>query len=276
MDGTILIYTDLDGTLLDDAYSFRGAEEALAAIRRRGIPLIPCSSKTRAEVERLRLRLGLEDPFIVENGAACFLPDGWRGIAADEGFRDGAYRVIRLGADSVRIRRFLAARGRDFGVRGFGDATAAEIARRAGLSLEEAELARRREFSEVFWFEGEGRPAELAAAAAREGLEITRGGRFHHLIGRGADKGAAVRRLTALLGRHLPGPLLTIGLGDGANDLPLLAAVDRAVLLPRADGSFEPCAVPGIRHARSRGGRGWNEAVLALLAELERPGGPSP
>ncbi len=276
MDGTILIYTDLDGTLLDDAYSIEGAEEALAAIRRRGIPLIACSSKTRGEVERLRLRLGLEDPFIVENGAACFLPEGWRGIAADEGSRDGPYRMIRLGADYERIRRFLAERGRDFGVRGFGDATASEIARRAGLSLEDARLARRREFSEPFWFEGEQRPAELAAAAAREGLEITRGGRFHHLVGRGADKGAAVRRLTALLGRHLPGPLLTVGLGDGMNDLPLLAAVDRAVLFPRADGSFEPCTVPGVLHARGRGGRAWNEAVMTLLEELEPRRGSSP
>lgn len=269
MGGTILIYTDLDGTLLDDDYSFREAEPALAEIRRRGIPLIPCSSKTQAEVERLRRRLGLEDPFIVENGAACFVPEGWRGFAVDEGAREGPYRVIRLGADYPRLRRFLAERGRHWGVRGFGDASAPELARRSGLSLEEAELARRRGFSEPFWFEGEERLTELAAAAAHEGLEITRGGRFHHLVGRGADKGAAVRRLTALLGRLLPAPILTIGLGDGANDLPLLEAVDRAVLLPRADGSFEPCAVPKLLRARPRGGRGWNEAVLALLAELD-------
>ncbi|MEJ5357638.1 MAG: HAD-IIB family hydrolase [Desulfobacterales bacterium] len=269
MGGTILIYTDLDGTLLDDDYSFRGAEGALAVIRRRGIPLIPCSSKTQAEVERIRRRLGLEDPFIVENGAACFVPEGWRGIALDEGSREGPYRVIRLGADYARLRRFLAERGRACGVRGFGDAGASEVARRSGLPLEEAALARRRAFSEPFWFEGQERLAELSAAAEREGLEITRGGRFHHLGGRGADKGAAARRLTALLGRLLPGPLLTIGLGDGANDLPLLAAVDRAVLLPRADGAFEPCAIPGLLRARPRGSRGWNEAVLALLAELD-------
>ena len=45
-----VIYTDLDGTLLDHhAYAFDEALETIKALKDRGIPIIPCTSKTRAE-----------------------------------------------------------------------------------------------------------------------------------------------------------------------------------------------------------------------------------
>jgi len=48
----ILIFTDLDGTLLDDqTYDFSPARPALKIIHSRKIPLILVSSKTRAEIE---------------------------------------------------------------------------------------------------------------------------------------------------------------------------------------------------------------------------------
>lgn len=277
MGGSLLIFTDLDGTLLNPDYGFREAEPALAEIRRRGIPLIPCTSKTRHEVERLRRCLRLADPFIVENGAACCIPEGWRGIPLEEGRREEGCRVIRCGVPYERLRRFLEERGRALGARGFGDAGVEEIARRTGLSVEEAALARRRESSEPFWFEGPERTAELAAAAARQGLCVTRGGRFYHLVGAGVDKGAAVRRLSALIAPHLPAPLRTIGLGDGENDLPLLAAVDRPVLLPRPQGDFVPCDLPGLLREPQGAARGWNAAVLRLLATPDAgPADPRP
>lgn len=53
MRAPLIILPDLDGTLLDPrhAYSFQEALPALKAINHRHIPLILCSSKTRAEIE---------------------------------------------------------------------------------------------------------------------------------------------------------------------------------------------------------------------------------
>ena len=48
MDFPLLIFTDLDGTLLDHhSYSFKGAEKALHILRQHSIPLIFNSSKTK-------------------------------------------------------------------------------------------------------------------------------------------------------------------------------------------------------------------------------------
>ena len=72
---TPLIFTDLDGSLLDaETYSFDAACEALAEIRLRDYPLILASSKTRVEMLELQAVLGIRSPFICENGAALCSP----------------------------------------------------------------------------------------------------------------------------------------------------------------------------------------------------------
>jgi mannosyl-3-phosphoglycerate phosphatase len=60
-----------------------------------------------------------------------------------------------------------------------------------------------------------------------------------------------------------------LGLGDAPNDLPLLKAVDDAVIVPGAAGVLHPdlvASLPHARHAPSTGPGGWNAAVLDWLA----------
>ena len=72
-----VIFTDLDGTLLDRAgYSYAPAVPALERLRRNKIPLVFCSAKTRAEQEVYRKEIEIYDPFIVENGGAHFYSPG--------------------------------------------------------------------------------------------------------------------------------------------------------------------------------------------------------
>ncbi len=74
----IIIITDLDGTLLHPkTYSFEAATAALNMIKEKEIPLVLCSSKTRAEIEVYRKRLNNKHPFISENGGGIFIPEGY-------------------------------------------------------------------------------------------------------------------------------------------------------------------------------------------------------
>ena len=71
----VIVVSDLDGTLLDhETYSFDAARPALARLRQADVPLVLCTSKTRAEVESIRRSLDNEHPFIVENGGAVVIP----------------------------------------------------------------------------------------------------------------------------------------------------------------------------------------------------------
>ena len=73
----VIVFSDLDGTLLEhDTYGFEAARPALDLLWGKNIPLILCSSKTRTEMEGYQKRLGIAGPFIVENGAGVYIPQG--------------------------------------------------------------------------------------------------------------------------------------------------------------------------------------------------------
>jgi len=267
----LLVFTDLDACLLDEeTYRYDEARPALEALRRASVPLVLCTSKTRAEVEPLHRELGLHEPFVFENGGGLCFPPGARGWRAPVVRRGGGAFVVPLGTPHPALVAAISAIADETGLalRGFSSLTAEEVAAATGLSPEAARRAALREFDEPFLIEdSHGPDAEgaVAEAARRRGLRVTRGGRFHHLTGP-VDKGGAVRQLLAL---H-EAPVVSIGLGDSANDLTLLQAVDRPVIVPRPDGSADEtlaAALPGAARAPRPGPRGWSEAVLQLLEE---------
>lgn len=271
----LILFTDLDGTLLDGAtYSFNAAEEALRLLREHGIPLILVSSKTRAEIEALRVRLRNADPFVVENGGGLFIPTGYFETALEGAQERGGYDVIELGESYATLRAALTDIGQAAGyrLRGFGDMSVQEVAERAGLAPEEAGLARQREYDEPFIIEHAGEPDaalnEIRCQAEARGFRCTRGGRFFHLMGN-SDKGRACRLLMDSYRRQqgrADQPPITVGIGDSLNDLPMLAAVDRPILVQRPDGSYDPeVRLEKVGYAPGIGPAGWNRAVLSLL-----------
>ena len=70
-----VIFTDLDGTLLDyDTYSFEEAVPAIKEAEDKKVPIVICTSKTRAEIEYWREKIGNNHPFVSENGGGIFIP----------------------------------------------------------------------------------------------------------------------------------------------------------------------------------------------------------
>jgi len=274
-----LVVTDLDGTLLDaETYDFAPARPALAALADRGIPLVLCSSKTRAEMEPLAAKLGLATPLVVENGGALVFPADALPVPPRGARRDGTRVIVPLGVDRRDLVTALPEVAREAGVtvRGFAAMTADEVTALTGLGPGAASRALRREWDEPFVVEGgDGTRPEheerLGEAARRRGLQVTRGGRFHHLTGP-VDKGEGLRALLRLLPLAPLGQ--TVGLGDSANDLPMLEAVDRPVVMPRENGRVEPtlsAALPGAERGPAPGPAGWAAAVLGVLAGRSLP-----
>ncbi len=259
----ILVFTDLDGTLIDhDTYSWEPARESIEMLKGARIPIIPCTSKTRAEIEFYRRGMGLEDPFISENGGGIFIPKEYFDFNFDYDKEVGNYKVIELGMSYGDIRRALDEM-RSFGdITGFGDMSVEEVARDTGLSLEEARMAKEREYDEAFIFSGD--EEGLKRAIKKAGLRWTKGGRYWHIMGNN-DKGKAVRILTGLFAKKL-GSVQTVGLGDSLNDLPMLEAVEIPILVQKKDGSYDARVdVPGLIKTDAPGPEGWAKAVRSLF-----------
>jgi len=262
-----VVFTDLDGTLIDaDTYSYEAALPAIGLLKERGVPIVFCTSKTRAEIEDYRKKLEIKDPFIPENGGAIFIPDKYFDFDFEYTKKIDGYRVIELGTDYAILRKALKAISSSTGceIIGFGDMSAEEVSRSSNLDIESAKLSKMREYDEAFEVHGGDACVDfIIAEIQRSGLRYTAGGRYYHIIGDN-DKGKATKHLVELFSRN--GRVKTIGLGDSLNDLPMLREVDLPFLVKKPNGSYDPMvSFNGLKKARGIGPHGWNITITELL-----------
>lgn len=267
----LVVFSDLDGTLLDPArYDFDPARPALETLRQTDVPLVLVSSKTRAEMEYWRRRLGNAEPFVVENGGAIYIPHGYFPFALPGTVRREGYDVIELGKPYAELVRALDEAAAETGtpVLGFYRMTVGQIRRRTGLPPALARLAKQREYDEPFQIRGSEQPDSLLEALERRGLRWARGGRFYHVLGDN-DKASAVHMLIGLY-RRVHENLRTAGLGDAWNDVSFLRLMNEAFVVLSPAAREIQGAVPGARITSAPGPEGWNEAVLSLLHATPR------
>ncbi|MFH1627826.1 MAG: HAD-IIB family hydrolase [Pseudomonadota bacterium] len=284
-----LVFTDLDGTLLDhNTYRWEAAIPALDLCRTKGVPIILASSKTRAEMDVLRRRLCISAPFISENGGGIFFPketlkDLGPGLTpagiqvpsqeALEGSSVGREKdlwEVPLGVPYAVLVNALGEIRDELGwnIKGFSDMGMEEISRLTGLDKAGARLAALREYDEPFIIEGE-EPLDIAPlnrAAEKRGLLITSGGRFYHIQGKN-DKANGMQQVAAWYKRHHE-EVLTIALGDSPNDFGMLARADFPVLI-RSGRTFPDLKkrIPKLRITQDVGPKGWNSAILRILGK---------
>ncbi|MHB8879877.1 MAG: HAD-IIB family hydrolase [Thermodesulfovibrionales bacterium] len=267
-----IIFTDLDGTLLDYSnYSFEKALPALELVRQHAIPLMLCSSKTRAEIDYYRKKLSNNHPFVSENGGGIFIPRKYFNFPLPAASypieKEADYDVIRLGAKYSDLRNaFRELQQEGFDITGFGDMTAGELADIASMNIDEARMAKERDFDEPFIYKGPKHELpHLFQSINQKGFTYTQG-RFFHILG-SSSKGVAVSILTDLYTMKY-GKIKTIALGDSPNDIPMLERVDCPVLVQKQDGAYDSqIDMPKLLRADGIGPEGWNKAILGLLRE---------
>ena len=268
----VVIFTDLDGCLLDrETYSFEPAQAALRLIREKKIPLIPVSSKTRAEMEEYRRRLKNDHPFVSENGGAVFIPKGYFSFQFSYDREWEEYRVLELGTFYPQIIRALEFIKKETGIqiRGFHDLSEEDLVLLSGLTRGEAAWAKKREYDEPFLIEGGEKEIKIVQKKIRErGLNYVWGGRFHHILGKN-DKGKATQILKDLYKKE-SSSVWTVGIGDSLNDLPMLSAVDHPILLKgEKDVSSEISAIKNLVLVEGTGPQAWNKVILSVLRDLK-------
>ena len=268
ISGSPLIFTDLDGTLLDhQSYSWAAAQSALSLIAERGIPLIFNSSKTRSELLELRKQLANHHPFIVENGSALYLPEGY--FSADAGGLGGGFERQLFSLSRSRIlQQLLELReGYGFRFRGFDDMSVAELAAVTGLSPGQAEKAKQRDCSEpVQWQDSDAALQTFRKRLEERGLRLLRGGRFLHVMG-ATDKAEGIHWLLRRFRERWPErEFVSIALGDSPNDRGMLEAVDIAVVIEPERGEPLQLNGPGtVLYPGVKGPAGWQLAMSQLL-----------
>lgn len=262
----LVVFTDLDGTLLDhDSYSWREAKPAIDRLKLLAYPCIFNSSKTFAEMLDLARDTGICAPLICENGGGIMVPDGWTPAAASCDYRPQAYRSEVLGADRGLILERLEPMRQRYRFRSYSQMDDAEIAQRTGLTLADAQKSAQREFTEPCVWEDSNEAFEHFKAELEAcDLMVQRGGRFAHIMGK-SDKGRALKWVMKRW--FAEGNWQSVAAGDGENDLPMLDAADLAIVVRSRHHSPPLPSNTNRRLTDEFGPAGWAGAILAELKE---------
>jgi mannosyl-3-phosphoglycerate phosphatase len=260
-----IIFTDLDGTLLDhDNYSFEAASAALALISQLKIPLIINSSKTYSEIIDLQNKMGITQPFICENGAAAYWRDGDNRHWYSHSFTSSRERVLDV---LTSLRKNI---GFDF--KGFNDFSIKDICQLTGLNTCDARLAAERNYSEpLTWLDSNENLIKFKKELSDKGLVAHQGGRFLTVMGQSNKAKAMLWMSDKLWSKKQK---IIIALGDSPNDSEMLSSAHIAVIIKSAKSEnilideFEDKNKKIIR-TKLAGPAGWQCAMNEILPQFK-------
>lgn len=262
----LLIFTDLDGTLLDShTYDWQPAAGWLTRLRESSVPVILCSSKTHAEMSLLQKTLDLQGlPLIAENGAVTQFDAHWQSMA---GFPRLLASITH--SEITLILQKLREKSH-YKFTTFDDVDEATIAEWTGLNRSQAALTRLHEASvSLIWRDSDERMQEFASHLQELGLQFVQGARFWHVLDASVSKDQAANALIAIYQQLWGKRPITLGLGDGPNDAPLLEVMDYAVIvkgLNRQGIHLNKEDPERIYRTRQEGPAGWSEGMDHFLS----------
>jgi mannosyl-3-phosphoglycerate phosphatase family protein len=259
-----IVFTDLDGTLLDHhSYSYQAALPAIHYLQAQKIPLVLTTSKTQAEVCLLQQELQLSSPFIVENGAGIYWPDsvGQQPIAHSMCLPREHWLAV--------IEQLKPEFGQHFSH--FAELSPKDIAELTGLSLADAERANQRAYGEpIHWYGDKSLKRLFIEQATSLGAKVLEGGRFLHMSGN-VDKGKALQWVATRYQQLYATQVQTLVLGDSQNDVAMLNAADKAVIVRSPVHSPPELQRPPSLITQHLGPEGWFEAINYFIADYSIP-----
>lgn len=225
-----------------------GLDEFAAALDHRGIPAVWLTSRTRHQLDDPRRKLAHSHPFIAEDGCGVFLPEGYFHLRPQPSPSGPQTRAtVRLGrftclpvaelqpAASVALETLSEETG--VPVVPLRSLPPRELSQNLELPPREAELARQRDFDELFFFAGASQQDidRFLRVRGTSSVQIRRRGALWSLAV-GANIRRCVGELSKLYDRALRSHARSIALSTAGQETDLFPACDRSILLTEGDG----------------------------------------
>jgi predicted mannosyl-3-phosphoglycerate phosphatase (HAD superfamily) len=160
-----VLYIAVDSLIPVHGRSIRGLDEFTAALDHRGIPAVWLTSRSRLQFDEPRRKLGHTHPFIAEDGCAVYMPEDYFHLRPESALSQlQKTSTVRLGRFTcIPVAQVLPAASD--ALEALSEETSVpivtlrslsprELAQNTGLPQREAELARQRDFDDIFFFAG--------------------------------------------------------------------------------------------------------------------------
>ena len=243
-----VLYIAVDALLPERGKAVAGFDEFTAALDHEGIPAVWLTSRSRMQFDEPRRKFGHAHPFIAEDGCGVYLPEDYfhlRPVSASP--RAGKASTLRLGRFTcIPSAEALPAAAEalealseetDVPIVTLRSLSLRELAQNTGLPAREAELARQRDFDELFFFAGaaDAQVTQFLAEGRKRKMEF----RQHGVLWSAAI-GPSVQRcvgaLTKLYDRALRYHAHSVAIATADSAPGLFPFCDRSILLTdRAD-----------------------------------------
>lgn len=277
-----VLYIAVDTLIPLRKNSLHGLDEFTATLDHEAIPAVWLTSRSRLQFDEARRKHGHTQPFIAEDGCAVYLPEGYFHLTpVSDASRTKKTATVRLGRFTcIPVAEALPAASealqtlsQDTGVPvvTLRSLSPRELAQNTGLPQREAELARQRDFDEIFFFAGVS--DEEVAAFLAEGRNRNLQFRQHGVLWSaaiGASVQRCIRELAKLYDRALRYHAHTLAIATPDLAAGLFPYCERTILLTdrkAGEGSPEQSEAPDARHLPLHAPDLWESLLAAVSAK---------
>ena len=240
---SFILFIAIDGLIPQHGKGVAGLDEFTAALDHHGIPAVWLTNRSRLQLDDPRRKLAHTHPFIAEDGCGVFLPEDYFHLrpqpsrAQPQGMttvRLGRFTCIPIAEQQPAAPEALESLTEETGVSVVPLRSLAprELAQNTNLPQREAELARQRDFDELFFFAGASdEDIQRFKAAGSEHKVQLREREVLWSLAIGANVRRCIDELSKLYDRALRSHARTVGIATAGQEKALFAACDRAILL---------------------------------------------
>lgn len=236
---TTVIYCAIDNLISIGGKPLLGFSEFLDALSGEGISCVWVTARNRLQLDTTLRSLGHSAPFIAEGGSGIFLPEGYFNLKPPRTIRMGRFTCIPVASPQPAATEALDQLAEETGIEvvPLRSLSHRELAQNTGLEPREADLARQRDFDELFFFAGAG-DADVQRFLREASQKKTSVRPYASLwsIAVGRNLGSCVRELGKLYDRAMKAHSLSIGLATFEDAPQLFQSCHRSILLTGRSG----------------------------------------
>jgi mannosyl-3-phosphoglycerate phosphatase len=260
---TIVIFTDLDGSLLHrDTFEFESIKDYIKSLVNKGVIIIPNSSKTEREIEKFNEELGVNLPYISENGSSI---NGLNLITSN--FPDKLILSREMQELSKIFENKVPEKLKEKCLQ-VSKMSKKEQENIFGRKDEKLKDALNRKYTLPLLFKGDkNEKKRLLKILSSNSLTLQEGGRVSNLCDN-INKVKSMNRVIKIL-KKTEDKIKTIAVGDNYNDLDMLKNCDIPCLVFNDQFIQDQINIDNLIFSNKPSPEGWADVIKRALVKLD-------